>query len=130
MAAISVYSFNIGPFIKNLKQFTFNSESKSNHYLVCGDFNCTFNNKLDRLPQRNTEDIGVNEFVTKNNLCDYWRLINPESKKFTFQRGNSKSRIHYLLTSQNLSCNLLNQKICHFPFSDHDIVSIKLKHKF
>lgn len=113
----------------NLSQYKFKSENKRNHHMICGDFNCA-PKKLDRFPQRNTDDIGtneLNEFITTNNLCDYWRLVNPDAKKISFQRGNSKSRIDYFLTCQNLGCNLLSPKICHFPFSDHDIVSLKVK---
>ena len=61
--------------------------------MVCGDFNCTFYNKIDRIQQRNTEDISVNElneFVTKNNLCDYSRLINPDVKKNYISKGKFK----------------------------------------
>ena len=31
--------------------------------------------------------------MTKNNLTDIWREKNPSVKKYTFRRGNSKSRI-------------------------------------
>ena len=43
------------------------------------------------------------------------------------KRYHSKSRIDFVLVSNNLLSNLSNVKIIHFPFSDHDIVCTKIK---
>ena len=51
---------------------------------------------------------------------------NPSVKKYTFRRGNSKSRIDLILISEELSCHIINIKIIHCPFSDHDIKIMKL----
>ena len=64
--------------------------------------------------------------MTKNNLTDIWREKNPSVKKYTFRRGNSKSRIDLILISEELSCHIINIKIIHCPFSDHDIKIMKL----
>ena len=62
-----------------------------------------------------------------NNLCDVWRKLNPEKKICTFTRNHSKSRIDFVLVSNNLLSNLSNVKIIHFPFSDHEIVCTNIK---
>ena len=54
------------------------------------------------------------------------REKNPSVKKYTFRRGNSKSRIGLILISEELSCHIINIKIIHCPFSDHDIKIMKL----
>jgi hypothetical protein len=64
--------------------------------------------------------------MTKNNLIDIWREKNLSVKKYTFRRGNSKSRIDLILISEELSCHIINIKIIHCPFSDHDIKIMKL----
>ena len=102
----------------------------SHYNVVLGDFNCAANKKYDRSPLHNSDDVGLKEFqnmLIRNDLCDTWRNQHPELKKYTFKRGNSKSRIDYILASNNLSSKLYDSQINHFPFSDHDIVSCKLK---
>ena len=47
-------------------------------------------------------------------------------KKYTLRRSNSKSRIDLILISEELSCDIINIKIIHCPFSDHDIKIMKL----
>ena len=48
--------------------------------------------------------------MTKNNLTDIWREKNPSVKKYTFRRGNSKSRIDLILITEELSCHTINIK--------------------
>ena len=86
--------------------------------------------QLDKCPPHCTEDNGLNEFkllVRQHDLFDIWRNNNPTTKRFSFQRGNTKSRIYYIICSNSLSSKLLDSKIKHFPFSDHDICTVKVK---
>ena len=46
---------------------------------------------------------------------------------YTLSRKGSKSRIDYFLTSNIISSEIEKLSINHFPFSDHDAVSIKIK---
>lgn len=100
--------------------------------LVVGDFNCTLNKNLDRKPIPLRDDIGKNEFenfIQKFDLNDIYRKRNPKTKRYTFKRVNSHSRIDYILTNNNTDHRLYNPKIRYFPFSDHDGVTITLKIK-
>ena len=63
----------------------------------------------------------------RNDLSDVWRKLNPETKRYTFKRGKSKSRIDYILCSNAVSSKVFGTRINHFPFSDHDIIITKLK---
>jgi hypothetical protein len=44
----------------------------------------------------------------------------------TFQRGNSQSRIDFIFITDEYNYLTQNVKIVHFPFSDHDGVSLSL----
>ena len=59
-------------------------------------------------------------------LEDSWRKQN-QTKKFTFQRGNSKSRIDHIFSSKEMSSKILKMHINHFPISDHDLVAMKTR---
>jgi hypothetical protein len=93
-----------------------------------GDFNCVLDKKLDICPPHRTEDNGLNEFkllMHRHDLFDIWRNNNPKTKRCSFQRGNAKSHIDYIIYLNNLNSNLLDSKIKHFPFNDHDIAQLK-----
>ena len=65
-----------------------------------GDFNCAIKKNLDRNPLQQLDDISVREFQSmlhRNDLFDVWGKLNPETKKYTFKRGKSKSGIDYIL---------------------------------
>ena len=98
--------------------------------VICGDFNCALDKTIDRHPSHSRNDIGLDElnsFVEINNLCDVWRILNPDKRRYTFKRNNSKSRIDFVLTSKCLLSLLSHVKIQHCPFSDHDLVCVKIK---
>ena len=95
-----------------------------------GDFNCAIKKNLDRNPPQQLDDISVQEFQSilhRNDLFDVWRKLNPETKRYTFKRGKSKSRIDYILCSNAVSSKVFGTRINHFPFTDHDIIITKLK---
>ena len=54
-----------------------------------------------------------------------WRKLHPNKKRYSFQRGNA--RIDFILCSNGLCSKVFDTNIKHFPFSDHDLVSTKLK---
>ncbi|CAC5401673.1 unnamed protein product [Mytilus coruscus] len=93
--------------------------------VIEGDFNWVLDKDRDRHPVHSRNDIGhdeLNYMIDKNNLCDAWRTLNPEARRYTFNRTNTKSRIDYMLVSKDLLNKMTNVKITHFPFSDHDLV--------
>jgi len=85
---------------------------------------------LDRCPPHRTEDNGLKEFrllMHRHDLFDIWINNSPKTKRFSLQRGNTKSRIDYIICSNSFSSKLLDSKIKHFPFSHHDICTVKVK---
>ena len=66
---------------------------------MAGDFNCTLLKHLDRNPIPIRDDVGTHEFrefIEKYDLFDIWRARNLNNKRYTFQRGNSQSRIDFI----------------------------------
>lgn len=106
------------------------NERDDEYCCILGDFNCTLDKNMDRNPTPQRNDIGtdqVKNIISSNNLCDIWRVLNPSTIRYTFKRNNSKSRIDYILISNDLSSLSSNVKIIHFPFSDHDLITSKFK---
>lgn len=107
-----------------------NDDSLQHYEIILGDFNCVLDKTIDKCPPHRTEDSGLNEFkllMHRHDLFDIWRNNNPKTKRFSFHRGKTKSRIDYIICSNSLSSKLLDPKIKHFPFSDHDICTVKVK---
>ena len=116
-------------FIRDIDPYVTDGSLTEKMHILTGDFNCVLDKEIDRYPSRNYDDTGGKELktiMTKNNLINIWREKNPSVKKYTFRRGNSKSRIDLILISEELSCHIINIKIIHCPFSDHDIKIMKL----
>ena len=85
---------------------------------------------LDRNPIPIRDDVGTHEFreiIEKYDLLDIWRARNLNNKRYTFQRGNSQSRIDFIFITDEYNYLTENAKKNHFPFSDHDGVSLSLK---
>ena len=100
--------------------------------IIAGDFNLVQNGILDREPNRHSIDAGYNELtqlIETYDLEDIYRKHHPNKKVFTFSRGDSKSRIDFFLTPRTRECKIKASTVCHFPFSDHDIVSINTDFK-
>jgi len=82
---------------------------------------------LDRNPIPIRDDVGTREFrecIEKYDLLDIWGARNHNNKRYTFQRGNSQSRIDFIFITDEYNYLTQNVKNVHFPFSDHDGVSL------
>ena len=126
---INVYLPNSG---KERKNFICNSIHIDRQKLNCvaGDFNCTLLKHLDRNPIPIRDDVWTlefREFIEKYDLLDIWRARNLNNKRYTFQRGNSQSRIDFIFITDEYNYLTENAKKKIFLFSDHDGVSLSLK---
>jgi exonuclease III len=117
-------------FIKNLQT---HFSQITNPIILGGDFNCTQNPKADRQSKASTyADEGsreLNDLISTLDLEDAWRRRNPHGKSYTFSRNYSKSRIDLFLLSKSIDNEIEHSKITHFPYSDHDLISIKLNYE-
>ena len=65
--------------------------------------------------------------MEQDDLCDAWRLRNPEIKRYTWVKTRPKiswSRIDFFLTSQNLMHHCKEATIISCIHSDHNLISI------
>ena len=76
-----------------------------------------------------TEDLV--ELMETNNLLDIWRILNPDSKRYTWRgmtrSGQAHSRLDYFLISSNMIYDLSKASISPSIRSDHSIISISFK---
>ena len=62
-----------------------------------------------------------------NDLEDIWRLRNTKVIRYTFHRKESNFRIDFFLTKKHLNPFIKCTLIAHCPFSDHEIITLKLQ---
>ena len=88
---------------------------------------------LDKLHNSTDNNDNLNfradvcSFVETNNIVDVWRTINPDKRCFTWHRGDKRSRLDYLLTSEHLLNFIENVDILPVIQSDHSLLKLSLK---
>lgn len=98
--------------------------------IIGGDFNTVLDVIKDRA---GTSDYNhdkalkiITTFMQENDLCDIWRVRNPDLTQYSWHRKNTKlfSRIDFFLISNALTQNVLNIKMLPGVVSDHDILKL------
>ena len=112
-------------FFNSVKHFCSKAEDPR---IIAGDYNCVQNPLIDRKKSsnKNTADDGareLNDLISYLDLEDIWRRRNL-SVNYTFCRNDSKSRIDYFLISKSIDNEIEKSNIIHFPYSDHDLITI------
>ena len=108
-----------------------NTES---NIIIGGDLNDIFIPYLDRYnckPNTDTTDyIKVWKLICDEyNLADFWRVLNPDTRRYTWRQGSSltrlkQSRLDYWLVSLHLMYNLDIVDITSSLRSDHSLIDI------
>ena len=64
----------------------------------------------------------INDF----DLCDIWRLRNPNIKRFTYRQKytNCRSRFDFWLISNSLQKNIVSTEILPNIYSDHSAITL------
>jgi len=97
--------------------------------LVGGDFNHSLDTLNDRTNTNKQTSDKVNALIETFDLCDVFRLLNPERKLFTWPSNTNPPiicRLDYLLlSSSSLNC-VTDYQIKTGYSSDHSIVVMKL----
>ena len=106
-----------------------------------GDFNFIFDIELEASggnPKLKTRSIeAIREIMLDLDLCDIWRVRNPDAKKFTWSgkaQGRSSSpnitiyrRLDYFLISDELQSYAEQVNIIPTPSTDHSAVTLRIK---
>ncbi len=102
------------------------------YYIICGDFNLVQNQSMDTFNYVNINNPKAKEIVIKMkedlDLCDPWRVLNPDTKRYTWRKNNpiKQARLDYFLISSEL-LNLIGvADIMPGYRTDHSIVTIGL----
>ena len=108
--------------------------SDSDVTCVGGDFNLVMSPDIDRVNSTQNHKNAANifkEYMNKVNLCDIWRILNPEIKRYTWHRWSqhapASSRIDMLMIHQNLTDLVLECNISTGFRTDHSLVDLTIK---
>lgn len=107
------------------------TESHPTNIILGGDLNHCMDPFLDRSTHTqtpNSENMGqkLASFQEEWNICDIWRIRNPNSRGYTFRRASYASRLDHFLISTHLSDTTQSTDIKMTPHSDHAMISITL----
>ena len=103
--------------------------------IIGGDFNICLNPDIDKKGGKNEKISAVSndleDFQTEFNLIDIWRVMNPNSRKFTW-RGNTRnglvqSRLDFWLISAHMIYDFIFTDIRPGIKSDHSLITFKIK---
>ena len=100
--------------------------------IICGDWNLVQDFNIDCQYYSHVNNpraqSAVFELKTNNDLVDPWRIMHPDSQRFTWRRTNpfKQARLDFFLISQNLMNFVFKCDILPAYKSDHSIVEILL----
>ena len=101
--------------------------------IVCGDFNLVLDQELDTYnykhrnnPQARNEILKI---MNKFNLCDPWRINNPDSRRYTWSKKAplKKARLDFFLISEELLSCILKTSIVPGYKTDHNAIEISIQ---
>ena len=102
------------------------------HVFMGGDFNLVMNPSKDRHNSTNNHNKALNviqEYLDLKNLCDVWRIRNPDTKRYTWHRPVTKSasRIDMILALQGILDKIESCNIIPGIRTDHLMVTVTVK---
>jgi exonuclease III len=109
-------------------------EYSDSNIIIGGDLNDVFIPMLDRYKCK--PGIQPTEYVKawlticeEQNLSDFWRILNPNTRKYTWRQGSSlarlkQSRLDYWIVSTHMMYNLEKVDIENSIRSDHSAITI------
>ena len=96
-----------------------------------GDMNMTLKPELDKYGKTENKTryaTKILQILQEYNLCDIWRLMHPDKKRFTWRRSTPKgiqqSRLDYFIISQNLITHIEKCEIELGMYTDHSMLNL------
>lgn len=105
----------------------------STNLIIGGHYNCCLNPALDRNREGATPSQShpmgnkISRWMEDWNLCDILRIRNPNTRRYTFRRGDYASRLDYLFISEHLSENGAPEAPRPIAHSDHAMIAVSWK---
>lgn len=122
-------------FFEKVFQFLDNENHDFEEVIVGGDLNVTLDWKMDKFGSeydnhKNKRQMLL-ECMENYKLCDIWRILHPNDKKFTWRRleghlNPSMSRLDYFLVSEGLRNSVTRSEIYPKFISDHGLISLEM----
>ena len=108
------------------------ADTKMQHIILCGDLNLTLNPSLDNENYKHINNPCARnkllDLMEKHQLCDIYRKLNPDTKRYTWRRKNPKkqARLDYFITTNTLTDMIKDCQIKPGYRSDHSIVELAI----
>jgi exodeoxyribonuclease-3 len=110
--------------------------SNVHHKLIlAGDMNTWLQPTLDKYGNSKLTKTArkLNDILEQYDLIDIWRILNPETKRYTWRskgkRGIQQSRLDYFLVANSFIYRVGKCEIGPSIYSDHNIISLEIKCK-
>ena len=100
--------------------------------IVAGDWNIVLDPSLDYDNYKNVNNVKAQEAVLQLmdslSLCDVWREMNPDCRRFTWRRSRpfQQSRLDFFLITDSVVEKVLDADIIYGYRTDHSCVSLKI----
>ena len=106
---------------------------QNDNVCICGDFNAVLNNDADVISGEFCDKRIVecfNSFLSNCDLMDTWRMMNHDSREFSWSRKNPfvARRLDYILSTSSLFDKVVHSHLLSVAATDHRacVVSIRL----
>ena len=120
-------------FISKLKEMMVQFENET--LLIGGDFNLYMSkdlDKLDSMAHSNDNPLyrkEIIEMLDTYDMVDIWRVLNPDSRRYTWHSRGLSSRLDYWFVSDHLLNVTSKVEILPGVFSDHSMLMIEISVK-
>lgn len=107
----------------------------TNIVIMGGDWNLVLDPSVDYHNYKHNNNINSQETVidmlTKMELVDIWRELNPEILRYTWRRPTpfQQARLDFFLVSDNIITNIKSADILYSYRSDHSLVTVEVAFK-
>ena len=107
------------------------SDFQCDDLIIGGDFNLILDLDKDKKGGRyktHTRSVkALKEFIAKLDLIDAWRVLNPNTLRYTWRRKKPEiqCRLDCFLVSQSLMCNVTHAGITMGLKTDHSLITIR-----
>ena len=117
--------FDFGKMLETIKDFS------NKHIVLAGDLNFFFDTSLDSYKGKPTlKNKSIAKFIElkeKSDLCDIWRIRNPETKRYTFRQkhvsGLIQRRLVYFYISNSMQVSAKNIDVLAYHLTDHSPIT-------
>ena len=108
------------------------SSFKCEEIIIGGDFNLVLDIEKDKkngIARTHQNALKVVQNAMENlDLCDVWRIFNPDTKRFTWRQRQPDihCRLDFFLVSQTTLCNCIQTDIIPGFKTDHSMITLNL----